>query len=111
MKMRGIIFKQIKRREIGSAAKPAVNNITLVIIQFKIAPISMYGGNIRIQRMDNQRQPAGKPFASIYLQLGAHWIGYCSIHHGCIDPAFFENISVDYYSCIATTSISSFPLV
>ena len=41
--------------------------------------------------MDHERQPAGKPFFSIDIQLFANGIGYLSPNDGCVYASFFED--------------------
>src|SRR6185503_16156377 len=54
-----VLFEQVIRGEVGASAKPSVCDITLLVVQFKIPPVGMRGGNIGVQGMDHERESGG----------------------------------------------------
>jgi hypothetical protein len=63
--------------------------------------------------MNDEREAAGKPSGSIYLQLPAHDIRNGAVYHGCIDPAFFKYMPTldDPGLSSSAFSFGSFPFI
>ena len=111
MKMLCIFFKKVVRGQVCPAAKPAVNDFVLRIVQFKIAPVGMYCGHKRVERVKHQAEPAGKPFFTVDLKLAAHSLAYLPIYHGSVYAAFLQHITVGDHSCFAAAAAVPFPFV
>src|SRR5689334_13046285 len=73
----------------------------------------MYGGNKRVQGMDNQTKASSKPFRSVNAQLVPHFISYMSVDNRRIHATLFKNISIFDHSCQSSTAFSfgSLPFV
>src|SRR5450755_3668640 len=103
MEISGILWKKIVRRKIRSASKPAVAQLTGLVVQFEITPVGVDRRYKRIQRMNYERQSAGEPFGPVNFQLRSHGIRYVSKNNGRIHSGFFENMTILHDPCFTST--------
>src|SRR6185437_2261984 len=94
MKMPGILFKKIVGCQIRATAEPAVAYVSRLIVKLEIPPVGMRRGNIRVQRMDHEGKPAGKPFVALDLQLCPHSLGDPAPYDAGVDATLFENAAI-----------------
>src|SRR5690606_16806300 len=100
---------QIIWRQLLSAAKPLVYDVSVLVIHLKIAPVCMKRRNHWRFGMDDQTQSAGEKIDIAHAEHFLHRIGQFAMDARNVYAAFLKHVSVFDDTRSSAASFGTFP--
>src|SRR5262249_6204080 len=105
VEMNDVFTIAVIRSQIGAPAKPAFRSLR------EITEIRVHGGDERVSRMEDERDPGGGERLPLHRNLGSELRTQFAADMGKIDARFFEYRTIGQHSGPASTAALARPAI